>query len=99
MPLVADSPHSDIAKPKRLLDHLREKLRLRNHSYETDKTCISWAWGYILFHDERRAARPGALVPPRRVPFARPPCRKRLAQGRPLTAWVCTIEVATYHSW
>ena len=53
MPLVSDSPHSDIAKPRKLLDHMRDKLRLRNYSYETEKTYISWARRYILFHDKR----------------------------------------------
>ncbi len=32
---------------------MRDKPRLRNYSYETEKTYISWARRYILFHDTR----------------------------------------------
>ena len=53
MPLVSDSPHSDIAKPRKLLDQMRDKLRLRNYSYETEKSYVSWARRYILFHAKR----------------------------------------------
>jgi integron integrase len=53
MPLMSNVSHSDIAKPKKLLDQLRDKLRLRNYSYETEKSYVSWARRYILFHAKR----------------------------------------------
>ena len=43
MPLLPDVPHSDVARPKKLLDQMRDKIRLRNYSYETEKSYVSWA--------------------------------------------------------
>ena len=31
-----------IEKPKKLLDQVRDKLRLKNYSYATEKTYIGW---------------------------------------------------------
>ncbi len=50
---MPDLSHSNAANPKKLLDQMRDKPRLRNYSYETEKTYVSWARRYILFHDKR----------------------------------------------
>lgn len=39
-------------KPK-LLDQVREVIRLRNYSYRTEKTYIAWIKRFILFHNKR----------------------------------------------
>ncbi|PIE80297.1 MAG: hypothetical protein CSA11_09205 [Chloroflexi bacterium] len=39
-------------KPK-FLDQVRETIRLRNYSYRTEKTYISWIKRFILFHGKR----------------------------------------------
>ncbi|MEM7116605.1 MAG: integron integrase [Chloroflexota bacterium] len=39
-------------KPK-LLDQVRETVRLRNYSYRTEQSYVSWVKRYILFHDKR----------------------------------------------
>ena len=46
-------------KPKKLLDQVRDKLRLKNYSYATEKTYIGWIRRYILFHQKRHPAEMG----------------------------------------
>ncbi len=46
-------------KPKKLLDQTRDKLRLKNYSYATEKTYIGWIRRYILFHQKRHPAEMG----------------------------------------
>ncbi|HRQ39773.1 MAG TPA: integron integrase [Chloroflexota bacterium] len=41
------------SKPKKLLDQVRDKIRLKNYSYETEKTYVDWIRRFILFHDKR----------------------------------------------
>ncbi|GIV79148.1 MAG: integron integrase [Litorilinea sp.] len=43
-------------KPKKLLDQVRDKLRLKNYSYATEKTYVGWIRRYILFHQKRHPA-------------------------------------------
>jgi hypothetical protein len=40
------------AKPK-LLDQVRQALRLKHYSYETEKTYVQWIKRFILFHKKR----------------------------------------------
>jgi len=46
-------------KPKKLLDQVRDKLRLKNYSYATEKSYIGWIRRYILFHQKRHPAEMG----------------------------------------
>lgn len=46
-------------KPKKLLDRVRDKLRLKNDSYATEKTYVGWIRRYILFHQKRHPAEMG----------------------------------------
>ena len=41
--LVPESPQVNTTKSKKLLDQMRDKLRLSNYSYETEKSYVSWA--------------------------------------------------------
>ena len=48
-------------KPKKLLDHLRDKIRLKQYSLRTEKTYIQWVREYILFHNKRHPKDMSAL--------------------------------------
>ncbi|MBX3059932.1 MAG: integron integrase [Anaerolineae bacterium] len=45
-------------KPK-LLDQVRQALRLKHYSYETEKSYVHWAKRFILYHDKRHPAEMG----------------------------------------
>jgi len=47
-------------KPKKLLDQLRDALRLKHYSYSTEKTYVHWVTRYILFHNKRHPREMGA---------------------------------------
>ena len=38
---------------KKLLDILRDKIRVRHYSLSTEKTYIHWAKRYIVFHNKK----------------------------------------------
>jgi len=38
---MRDQPHNDAAKPKKLLDEICGRLRLRDCSYQTEKSYVS----------------------------------------------------------
>jgi hypothetical protein len=40
-------------RPKKLLDQVRDALRLKHYSYRTEQTYIDWIRRYILFHNKR----------------------------------------------
>lgn len=40
-------------KPKKLLDQVRDALRLKNYAYSTEKTYVDWIERYIRFHKLR----------------------------------------------
>ncbi len=40
-------------KPKKLLDQLRDAIRLKQYSPRTEKTYLHWVREYILFHNKR----------------------------------------------
>ena len=39
--------------PKRLLDQVRDTIRLKHYSYRTEETYVQWIRRYILFHNKR----------------------------------------------
>ncbi|NKB16867.1 MAG: integron integrase [Pseudanabaena sp. CRU_2_10] len=45
--------------PKKLLDRVREALRLKHYSYCTEKTYVQWIRRYILFHNKRHPSEMG----------------------------------------
>lgn len=53
---------SDLSTPKsrKLLDQIRDAIRLKQYSYSTEKTYVRWAKRYILFHNKRHPAEMGA---------------------------------------
>lgn len=41
---------------KKLLDQLREILRLKHYSYRTEQSYVDWVRRFILFHGKRHPA-------------------------------------------
>jgi site-specific recombinase XerD len=39
--------------PRKLLDQVREVIRLKHYSYRTEKTYVQWIRRFILFHNKR----------------------------------------------
>ena len=46
---------------KRLLDQVRDRLRLKNYAYRTEKSYLYWIKQYILFHNKRHRNELGCL--------------------------------------
>ena len=40
-------------KPAKLLDQVREKLRVKQYAYATEKTYIFWIKRFIFFHNKK----------------------------------------------
>jgi Phage integrase, N-terminal SAM-like domain len=47
--------------PKKLLDQVRDVIRLKNYSYRTEETYVQWIVRYILFHNKRHPKEMGVL--------------------------------------
>jgi Phage integrase, N-terminal SAM-like domain len=41
------------APPKKLLDQVRDTIRLKHYSYRTEETYVQWIRRFILFHNKR----------------------------------------------
>jgi integron integrase len=41
------------SRPRKLLDQVRDAIRLKHYSYRTEQTYVGWIRRYILFHDKR----------------------------------------------
>ncbi|MGJ3248779.1 MAG: integron integrase [Elainellaceae cyanobacterium] len=53
--------NSTESKPKKLLDQVREVMRLKHYAYRTEETYIHWIKRYILFHRKRRPREMGCF--------------------------------------
>jgi integron integrase len=66
LPESPSGPHpvlrevSAVGPPPRLLDRVRQALRMRHYSRRTEKTYVAWIRRYILFHGKRHPAEMGA---------------------------------------
>ncbi len=47
-------------RPRRLLDRVRDALRVRHYSRRTERAYVAWTRRYILFHGKRHPAEMGA---------------------------------------
>jgi len=45
----------------RLLDQVREAIRVRHYSYRTEQSYVGWIRRFILFHGKRHPAQIGLL--------------------------------------
>jgi len=48
-------------QPRKLLDQVRDQIRLRHYSYRTEQTYVYWIRRYILFHQKRHPAEMGSV--------------------------------------
>jgi integron integrase len=46
--------------PKKLLDQVREAIRIKHYSFRTEQTYVEWIKRFILFHHKRHPAEMGA---------------------------------------
>jgi integron integrase len=49
-----------VERPKKILDQLRDVLRLKHYSYRTEQTYLDWAYRFIVFHNKRHPKDMGA---------------------------------------
>lgn len=50
-PVVEDGAAG--GKGKKLLDHMRDVLRVKHYSYRTERTYCEWVERFVLFHAQR----------------------------------------------
>lgn len=50
----------EVAAPPKLLDQVRERLRLKHYSYRTEQSYVGWLRRFILFHGKRHPRELGA---------------------------------------
>jgi len=48
-------------QPRKLLDQVRDVIRLKHYSYRTEESYVAWIRRYILFHNKRHPSEMGAL--------------------------------------
>jgi len=48
-------------RPKKLLDQVRDVIRLKHYSIRTEQAYVDWIKRYILFHDKRHPQEMGPL--------------------------------------
>ena len=46
--------------PRKLLDQVRDVIRLKHYSYRTEETYVAWIRRYILFHNKRHPREMGS---------------------------------------
>jgi hypothetical protein len=49
-------------RPKKLLDHVRDALRLKHHSIRTEESYITWIKRYIFFHNKQHPSALGSAA-------------------------------------
>lgn len=59
-PGEVNAPAAGVAPPPRLLDQLRQAIRVRHYSIRTEVTYADWVRRFILFHDKRHPKELGA---------------------------------------
>jgi hypothetical protein len=47
-------------RPRKLLDQMRDIIRVKHYSIRTEQAYVGWARRYILFHDKRHPREMGA---------------------------------------
>ena len=45
--------------PKKLLDQVRDAIRLKHYAYSTEQAYVQWIKRFILFHDKRHSEEMG----------------------------------------
>ena len=85
-------------KSRKLLDQIRDAIRLKHYSYNTEKTYVHWAKRYILFHNKRHPAEMGTTEIEAFLThlataemYLRPPRTRRLTH--------CCFYIGMYYKW
>ena len=52
---------SNTPRPLKLLDQLREQIRLRHYSIRTEAQYVQWVRRFVLFHGKRHPREMGAV--------------------------------------
>ena len=47
--------------PKKLLDQVRDAIRVRHYSYRTEEAYVQWIRRFILFHNKQHPKEMGAV--------------------------------------
>lgn len=55
-----DLYYANNSAPPKLLDQVRERLRLKHYSIRTEQQYVQWVRRFILFHDKRHPVEMGA---------------------------------------
>jgi integrase len=42
-----------VEQPQKLLDRLRDAIRLKHYAYRTEQTYVDWVYRFIIFHNKR----------------------------------------------
>lgn len=50
---MVDNDQTETSKPTKLLDRLRDRIRLKHYSIRTEKQYVHWVKRFIYFHDKR----------------------------------------------
>ncbi len=58
--ITPQSIPADPAKAPKLLDQVRDKIRLKHYSIRTEQTYVDWIKRFVLFHNKRHPAEMGA---------------------------------------
>ena len=58
--MAQDAPDRSVDPKSKLLDHMRDIIRLKHLSYRTEEAYLSWVKRFIVFHDKRHPATMGA---------------------------------------
>jgi hypothetical protein len=60
-PLIEFETFVMVARPKKLLDQMRDAIRLKHYSYRTEQSYVDWVYRFIVFHNKRH---PKEMGPP-----------------------------------
>jgi integron integrase len=58
--MTTAKPSDPPPQPRRLLDQVRDAIRVRHYSYRTEQAYVGWIRRFILFHGKRHPAEMGA---------------------------------------
>lgn len=58
---IAEPSQKNAATPPKLLDQVRDRLRLKHCSLRTEQAYVGWIKRYIIFHDKRHPSEMGKL--------------------------------------
>ncbi len=55
-----NTPQAAVSQPPKLLDNVRDKIRLKHYSIRTEQAYVDWVRRFILFHGKRHPKEMGA---------------------------------------